>query len=155
MRAVCSSMTEADVERYLHTHIPLSAAMGVSVVRADDARVVLRAPLEPNVNHRATGFGGSASALAILAAWAWLNGRLRARGWAGRLVIQRNEVEYTRPITGAFTATCEAPDATGWEALTAALDRHGRGRLSLHATLACDGQEVGRFAGTYVALPPA
>lgn len=147
-------LTPPEVERYLHDHIPLSAAMCVAVVRADAGAVVLRAPLAPNINHRSTGFGGSASALAILSAWAWMHGRLRERGFEGRLVIQRNAMTYTRPITGAFTATCGAPGDDAWERLTAALDRHGRGRLELHSVLHCGGEEVGRFVGTYVALAP-
>jgi thioesterase domain-containing protein len=43
--------------------------MGVEVVKADWNGVTLRAPLAPTTNHRKTVFGGSASALAILAAW--------------------------------------------------------------------------------------
>jgi thioesterase domain-containing protein len=62
-------MTPIELERYLHEHIPLSHAMRVGVVTVDAGTVVLRAPLEPNINHRETVFGGSASALAILAAW--------------------------------------------------------------------------------------
>ena len=50
------------LEQYLHAHIPLSAAMGVSVVQVADEAITLSAPLEPNINHRDTVFGGSASA---------------------------------------------------------------------------------------------
>jgi thioesterase domain-containing protein len=87
MRAVPSP---AEVEAYLHRHIPLSADMGVAVVACEDAGVTLRAPLAPNINHRATVFGGSVSAVTILAAWTWLHFSLRAAGHTSRLVIQRN-----------------------------------------------------------------
>jgi thioesterase domain-containing protein len=60
------------LEEYLHGHIPLSRAMQVSVRELTDELVVLGAPLAPNMNHRSTVFGGSASALAILAAWSLL-----------------------------------------------------------------------------------
>lgn len=63
-------MKRCDLEQYLHEHIPLSRAMGVEVQEADWNGVTLRAPLAPNNNHRETVFGGSASAVAILAAWA-------------------------------------------------------------------------------------
>jgi hypothetical protein len=54
-------MNNTALEQYLHEHIPLSAAMGVKVVQADPQCVVLTAPLAPNINHRDTVFGGSAS----------------------------------------------------------------------------------------------
>lgn len=62
-------MIEADLQAYLHRQIPLSAAMQVSVVSATLDSVVLSAPLAPNINHKYTAFGGSVSALGILAAW--------------------------------------------------------------------------------------
>jgi thioesterase domain-containing protein len=63
-------MNRFELEHYLHQHNPLSRAMGVEVVMADWHAVTLRAPLAPTINHRKTVFGGSASAVAILAAWA-------------------------------------------------------------------------------------
>jgi thioesterase domain-containing protein len=63
-------MDARELEDYLHVHIPLSAAMQVAVVAVDASGVTLAAPLAPNINHRDTVFGGSASAVAILAAWA-------------------------------------------------------------------------------------
>src|SRR4051812_23280531 len=104
-------MTPAEVEVYLHEHIPLSAAMGVRVLACDASGATLSAPLAPNINHRATVFGGSASAVAILAAWTWLHFALRAAGHPSRLVIQSNTVDYLVPIAGEFTARCDAAPA--------------------------------------------
>jgi len=42
--------------------------------------VLLTAPLAANINHRATVFGGSASAVAILAAWTYLYFVLKGTG---------------------------------------------------------------------------
>src|SRR6185295_7359249 len=83
-----SSPSGAEVEAYLHRHIPLSAQMGVSVVTCDATGVTLRAPLAPNINHHSTVFGGSTSAVGILSAWAWLHFALRSAGHTSRLVIQ-------------------------------------------------------------------
>jgi thioesterase domain-containing protein len=81
-----------ELETYLHEHIPLSKAMQVSVIEADPGFVKLAAPLAPNINHRETVFGGSASAVAILAAWTILFIRLQNEGLYSRVVIQRNQV---------------------------------------------------------------
>jgi len=50
-------MSPAELESYLHEHIPLSKAMAVSVAEASVDSVTVSAPLEPNINHRATVFG--------------------------------------------------------------------------------------------------
>jgi len=64
-------MSERELEQYLYEHIPLSLllAMQICVVDVRDDSITLRALLAPNVNHSNTIFGGSASAVAILAAW--------------------------------------------------------------------------------------
>ena len=49
------------LETSLHAHIPLSAAMQVSAVAVDATGVTLA----PDINHRDTVFGGSASAVAM------------------------------------------------------------------------------------------
>lgn len=61
-------MNPQALEQYLHDHIPLSKAMQVSVLEASQERVILMAPLAPNINHTESVFGGSASAVATLAA---------------------------------------------------------------------------------------
>ena len=97
-------MNAIELEQYLHEHIPLSRAMQVSVLSVQADGVTLRAPLAPNINHQDTLFGGSASAIAILAGWSLLHTRLAVLGLSGRLVIQRNTMNYELPIAGSFTA---------------------------------------------------
>jgi len=145
-------MDPGELTLYLHQHIPLSQAMGVSVVAIDENAVTLRAPLAPNLNHQQTVFGGSASAVAILSGWALLHVRLHAEGSADRLVIQRNLMEYQQPIFGPFTArsTLERPDH--WRQFTATLARKGRARVAVAAVLEHADQVVGRFNGQFVAL---
>jgi thioesterase domain-containing protein len=145
-------VSPAELEQYLHEHIPLSKAMEVSVVVISDDAVTLRAPLAPNINHRETVFGGSASALAILAAWSLVQTRLRRGGIAGRLVIQRNTTEFERPIWGDFTARSSLERPGEWRRFTHLLARKGKARVAVTAILEHAGQEVGRFHGEFVAL---
>jgi thioesterase domain-containing protein len=141
-----------ELESYLHEQIPLSKAMAVRVASIETAAVVLQAPLGPNINHRETVFGGSASALAILAGWALLHVRLRAEGIAGRLVIQRNTMEYERPIMGVFIARSSLEQPDQWRQFTQMLARKGKARIIVQCVLEHAGQVVGRFRGQYVAL---
>src|SRR5215470_12459711 len=102
--------TTAQMERYLHANIPLSAAMGVRVKVATPDEVLLAAPLAPNINHHQTVFGGSGAVLATLAAWTLLHLRVQHDRLAAQLVIQRSSMEYDRPIEGDFEALCRFTD---------------------------------------------
>lgn len=145
-------MNSTEIQSYLNSHIPLSAAMQVQVETATTEQVVLGAPLAPNINHRETVFGGSASALAILSAWSLLHVKLSVGGYKTRLVIQRNSMSYEQAILGYFTACAESPSPEHWGAFTRMLERKGRARISVSSTLAFEGQEVGHFEGEFVAL---
>jgi thioesterase domain-containing protein len=151
-------MKAGDLEAYLHAHIPLSAAMQVGVVAVDAAGVSLRAPLAPNINHRDTVFGGSASALAILAAWSLLHTRMLAEGLAARLVIQSNTMDYLLPILGEFSARSALEQPEHWSRFTRTLARMGKARTRVNVVLESDARVVGRLTGEFVALivpPPA
>lgn len=76
--------------------------------------VILTAPLKPNINHRSTVFGGSASALAILSAWTLVNFRLRSENISTRLVIQKNTMNYEKPIDSDFEAISNLSDRQTW-----------------------------------------
>ena len=145
-------MNPHDLESYLHDHIPLAKAMAVSVAEASQGRVVLAAPLAPNINHRDTVFGGSASAVVILAAWSMLHVRLSAEGLGSRLVIQRNTMDYLAPMAGTFTAVAEAPPAPAWGAFVRMLQRKGIARIEQTSVLHWDGRPAGQLQGEFVAF---
>lgn len=148
-------MQGGQLERYLHDHIPLSAAMCISVLEATRDRVVLSAPLAPNINHRDTVFGGSASALAILAGWSLVHVRMASDGACPRIVIQRNSIEYTAPMLGEFTAAASLAEPDSWERFAKLFARRGRARIRVHAALASEGTPTGRFEGDFVAIDAA
>ncbi len=149
-------MTGAELQRYLHEHIPLSQAMGAEVVELLPESVTLAAPLAPNINHRATVFGGSVAALGMLAAWSLLHTRLRAAHAASgsapvRLVVQRSEIHYERPIPGDFRAQARLAEPGDWERFLAVLERRGRARIAVEVVLGWNGEACARMSGEFVA----
>ncbi len=145
-------MPPKKLEQYLHDHIPLSKAMQVSVVSVAEEAVVLSAPLAPNINHRDTVFGGSASAVAILAAWSLLHTRLQGSGIGSRLVIQSNTMDYHLPILDTFTARAFIDQPEAWQRFVTMLKRKGKARISVSTLLEQGGQLVGAMKGEFVAL---
>ena len=138
--------------RYLHDHIPLTRHMGIVVAECDPDRVVLSAPLGPNVNHRETAFGGSLSGAAILAGWTWLHARLSPSGRRSRLVIHESTTHFERPVDGPFESICDSPPAAEFDRFLAALDRRGKARITLETRVICRGELAARHTGRYVAL---
>ncbi|MCW1429431.1 thioesterase domain-containing protein [Novosphingobium sp. JCM 18896] len=145
-------MELGDLEEYLHRQIPLSAAMQVAVRSATPDSVVLAAPLAPNINHKHTAFGGSVSALGILAAWSLVHLRLTAAGLRGEIVIQSNSMDYDRPIAGEFTAVSSLADPEAWPGFIRMLTRKKRARIEVRSALVHRGETVGRLTGRFVAF---
>jgi thioesterase domain-containing protein len=144
------------LEGYLHAQIPISRAMGVRVLHAGRARVVLRAPLDPNLNHRQTFFGGSAAALATLAAWALAHERVSEDAEVDvHVVVQRSSMEYLEPAAAEVEAECAAPPDKEWTRLLRAVKRWRKGRIRLVVELRAQGSVVGSFEGDFVALVSA
>ena len=140
------------LEQYLHQHIPLSRAMQVAAIDVSADSVQLSAPLAPNLNHRATVFGGSASSLAILAAWSLLHVRLRVSFPSVSVVIQRRCMSYNRPIHGAFSARASLAHPAEWPRFLRLLARRGKARISVASTLDYEGEQAALFSGDFVAF---
>ncbi|OJU67678.1 MAG: thioesterase [Rhizobiales bacterium 63-7] len=143
---------EPYLEQYLHRQIPLSAAMNVSVLSASPESVMLGAPLEPNINHKSTVFGGSASAVATLAAWSLLHLRLLNEGHHCEIVIQSNQMDYNCPISGPFTAIASLPEISDWPEFLKTLIRRKRARLEIQSVLTYGDIIAGRLKGRFVAF---
>ncbi|MBS1209148.1 MAG: thioesterase [Proteobacteria bacterium] len=145
-------MTPSELQTYLQTHIPLSAAMQVEVIQATPDVVELTAPLAPNINHRGTAFGGSISTLATLACWSLLRVRTDGMQPAPHLVVRRNSMEYEAPILGGFRAIVRFPAEVDWPRFQAAYTSKGRARLKLDAEVLTGDVVAARFSGEFVAL---
>jgi thioesterase domain-containing protein len=140
------------LQKFLKDRIPLSTAMAVEVVSAGPDGVTLGAPLEPNINHRDTVFGGSAAALAILSAWGLLFVRLRDEHPDATIVIQRHAMRHLRPITGAFTASSFLADPDAWNTFVTTYRRKRLARIQVKAVLSCEHELVGELDAAFVAL---
>jgi thioesterase domain-containing protein len=147
-------MTVIEVTRYLHEQIPLSRHLAATVESYDGWSIRLSAPLEPNLNHQCTAFGGSQSALAILSGWALLHLNLRDRAIPSNIVIQRSTIDYREPVDAAFTATSILPEGRSWERFLTTLTRHQRARIAVIARIECGARVAGTHEGVYVAARP-
>lgn len=149
-------MSDIEVlQSYLDQSIPQVGAMGIAVLEANADRIMLGAPLEPNINHQRTAFGGSVASIATLACWGWMWNTLREPGAANvdaQLVVSRAEVDYLKPLNTDLIAVCSAPSAADREAFLTTFARRGRARIELLAEVQDDHGEIcARFLGRFVA----
>jgi thioesterase domain-containing protein len=146
-------MDAKTLEQYVHDHIPLTRAMGVEILEATEDKVVIFAPLEPNINHMRNIFGGSASTVAILAAWCLLFTKMELQGLTGHIVIRKNSMLYEKPISDGFTAVAKDIDPKSWAKLVDAVAKRRMARITVTTILEFDGHQVGQLEGEFVVLP--
>lgn len=143
------------LERLLHAEIPLSRAMQVRVLRFDRTGLALGAALAPNLNHKKTAFGGSLNSLATLACWGLIQLLRPEPATAMTVVIQESRVQFLKPVARDFEALCALPAAHKLEKFLHMLDRKGRARLELEASIPASSGMALSFQGRFVAYERA
>lgn len=142
------------LQDFLSRHLPLTAAMGVKVECACADCVDLRVPLQPNLNHELTAFGGSISTVGILAGWGWLWTQLHTRDPMPRLIIGHSTTRYIRPIDTDFEARCSHPGGAAFEQFEQTFAASGKARLALRSEVTVSGKIAAVHDGIYVAIDP-
>jgi thioesterase domain-containing protein len=136
------------IERLLHSKIPITRALGVRVEEYDGQRLVLGAPLQANINHLGTAFGGSLHALAVLSGYGLL--WLELKETDCHIVIRESTIYYDRPVRDEIRAVCLRPETV--EEFKRSFQQKGKARITLSAIIEDDGKTAVRFRGTFVAL---
>lgn len=140
------------LEDFVHNNMPLTRIMAIEILEATEDKVVVFAPLAPNINHMNNIFGGSASVVAILSAWCLIFTKLTEQGLLGHIVIHKNSMIYEKPMTGGFTAVAQNIEPKAWEKVVNALSRHRMARIVVTSVLEFEGQKMGQFEGEFVVL---
>lgn len=136
------------LEAYLHREVPISAAMGLRVVRLDPHELVLAAPLAGNTTDKGTAFSGVM--LSLLALSGYSVTLLAVAPTGADVVIGHAEADFRAPLEGDIEAACPRPDAQRAAALCEELRARGRARWELSPRIvARDGTTCVRFTGTY------
>lgn len=150
---VPASMAPAELEQFLHAKIPLTAAMGIRVIQTGPQRLILEAPLEPNVNHLGSVFGGALHTLPTLACYAALWTLLVEGGVDGHVIVKESHANYRQPVRGTFRAVCGRPAPEIARGFLDDLRRFKKARMDLASTIeGTDGRNAVEFSGSFVAV---
>ncbi|HWA26842.1 MAG TPA: YiiD C-terminal domain-containing protein [Lacunisphaera sp.] len=150
---VPDSLSPGALEAFLHAKIPITKAMGLRVVESGPQQLVLEAPLEPNINHLGSVFGGVLHALPTLACYTALWTLLREGGIDGHVVVKESSAHYRQPVTNTFRATCRRPPPEVAASFLNDLRRHKKARMDLESVvMGANGQPAVAFTGSFVAV---
>ncbi len=139
------------LQELINRDIMLARPMGVIVEAADDAGIVLRAPLPPNANHKGTAFGGSLYSLAVLTGWAWLTRFVACADINADAVIQESSMQFLLPVKGDLRAVIAAPAEAEVDKFRKLLLRAGRARIRLRVEMHQGNQLATVFEGLFAA----
>ena len=140
----------AELQQVLRSEIPLTRHIGVSVDSYCDGELTISAPLENNINHKCTAFGGSLYSVAVLSGWGLVYLLLKEQGLAGHIVIQKSQVEYLLPVAETITATCAFKSEGQVSKFVKIYRRKGLARITLQSRILSEGKLAVLFSGDYV-----
>jgi len=139
-----------EIQELFYSKIPLTRAMGVRVEDYNGVQLILSAPLDANINHLGTAFGGSLYTLAVLSGYGLL--WIKLQDAQSHLVLRDSSISYERPVRGDIRAICASPEAETLAEFKQTFQQKGKARIALSATIEDQGITAARFLGTFVAL---
>lgn len=136
----------------IYTEIPITRHLQFRILACDEDKLVLKAPLAANVNHKGTVFGGSITMLATIAGWAMTKHILTEASVHAQVVIQKSSIAFHQPVRQDFDVLCPAPSRETRARFFQMLSRYGKARLRLRCTIHDGTTEAVMFEAAYVAL---
>jgi len=140
-----------EILSYINQHIPITTDLKVEIKSYTGTSCVLTAPLDKNINHSLTAFGGSLSAVGILSGWTLVFMKLKELGIENNLVIQNSSFNFLKPVKADFEAHAKLPSPEEMAYFKRLFERKGVGRVVVKSEILCGGELCGIHLGEYVA----
>jgi thioesterase domain-containing protein len=138
--------------QFMQTHLPMAQQLGLRVSRFDGHELHLAMPLGPNINDKATMFGGSLYCVSVMACWGMIYLRAKMAGIeTPNIVVADASIKYRLPVPSDCVAVCYAP-ADVIHKFEADLAAGHKGRMRLHSSIQTDAGVAVEFEGRYVLL---
>ena len=145
-------MNAAELQALIRSRIPVADFMQLEVRSLTPDQVDISAPLEPNRNVHGTLFGGSGTAMALVAAWSLVHARMHAQGLLQPLVVAQQSTQYFKPVTGRVLARAMFAHPQAWGEFTQRLAQGQRARVPVQVELQQhEGQTAARVEALFAA----
>ena len=139
-----------ELQDVLHSEIPLTKEIGIEVRNYVDLSLTIFAPLENNINHKSTAFGGSLYSVSVLSGWGLIFLLLKQHGLSGHIVIQESNTRFLKPVATDITARCSFKSNEQCEKFIKMYKRKGVARIKLESHIDCNNELAVIFTGSYV-----
>ena len=137
---------------FFDNYLPITEFMGLRVEHYDGTQLVLHAPLGPNINDKATAFGGSLYNAAVMACWGLVYLKTQEGGLVCNQVVAEGHIKYLAPVKGDIYASCNAPSEVDLANFFERFNSHGKASITLTAVIECGGKKAVEFEGRYAIL---
>ena len=138
------------LQEVLHCEIPLTKEIGITVSEYTGDSLTLQAPLENNLNHKCTAFGGSIYSVSVLSGWGLLYLLLKEHDLVGHIVIQESNTKFLKPVESDLSATCSFESVEQKDKFINMYKRKGVARIQLESRITFDNDVHVVFKGSYV-----
>ena len=139
-----------ELQAVLNSEIPLTNAIGIKVIKYTGNAIQISAPLENNINHKSTAFGGSLYSVSVLAGWSLVYALLIENKLEGHIVIHESNIRFLKPVNDTITAHCEFDNELHKNRFLKGYNRKGIARIKLTSVIKQNDQNAVIFDGTYV-----
>ena len=138
------------LQQVLHSEIPLTKAIGIEVIEYNENSLTISAPLENNINHKCTAFGGSLYSVSVLSGWGLIYLLLEKFNLTGHIVIQESHTKFIKPVDSDITSSCTFESPAHYEKFINMYRKKGKARIKLESKVICNGEICVIFTGHYV-----
>ena len=139
--------TPIELQRIMHEQIPMSRFMGVEVCGYNEDMLTLTAPLDKNINHQKSAFGGSVFALAALAGWGILQLKLHELDLNCNTVVGDAKVKFLKPIREDLVCKVKVEDSH--TQLLKGIEKNGSAVVELNTEFFAEGVKAMTSRSTY------
>jgi len=137
---------------FMQTHLPMAQQLGLRVDSFDGHELHLAMPLIPNINDKATMFGGSLYCVSVMACWGMIYLRAKMAGIeTPNIVVADASIKYKLPVPGDCVSVCYAPSDVIHKFESDLAAGH-KGRMRLHSSIQTAAGVAVEFEGRYVLL---
>lgn len=140
----------SNLQNILHTEIPLTKSIGIEIAESTDLSLSLSAPLDNNINHKCTAFGGSLYSISVLSGWGLIFLQLKQHGLAGHIVIQESHTQFIKPVTSTIISRCSFENQGAIDKFISMYKRKGIARIQLESRIEAEQETCVIFSGRYV-----
>lgn len=147
-------MTSLQLQNQLEQEIPITKTLGFKVVSLNPSEAKCLLPLQPNINHKQTLFGGSQYSGCALACYSLFLFNVRElKETTNNIVVSKAEISYKKPVLEDANIIASWPSEEERSHFLESLERKGKARVRLLArVISSDDLLLSEFQGHFVVI---